>query len=129
LSNYDDELVYTNKQVLRILTLYWNLWALFETKSVPFNEGTRFSEPYASKPPKDGKGKTRRREDVLCSLFDIEESLYKLHPDTRQMIMDYYILDKRDVGNESERIKLHRAVKALTRAMNGRNNDDGNSRS
>src|SRR5688500_6862918 len=87
---------YTAKQVAKILLNYWHLWAIFEPKGNATDTGTHFTTEYSSNVPRDGKKSARRREEILCALFDVEDAIPKLAEGDRQRIMDHYIKDVKD---------------------------------
>lgn len=122
MNNYEDTSVttreYTTKQVVRMLTNYWQLWALFEGKSSPYDTGTQYVGDSASSPPRDGKGSARRREEVLCALLDLEDAINSLPPRARLEVIAHYIKDEKDVTNETERKYLYRTAQKIARIMN-----------
>ena len=116
------EFVYTTKQVLKLLLNYWELWSLLEPKSNPTDRGTHFLVGFSSRQPRDGKTSARRREEILCSLLDIEDGIERMPVRMREAIVDYYIKDTKDIESETERRYMHRAVVRLTKIMNDRAN-------
>ena len=116
------EIVYTTKQVMKLLVNYWELWSLLEPKSNATDRGIHFLVGYSSKQPRDGKSSARRREEILCSLLDLEEGIERMPVRMREAVVEHYIKDTKDIDSETERRYMYRAAQRLAKIMNDRAN-------